>query len=78
MIGAWLSNPVSGYLSATVANGALIEKGELTRPVKGILVSGNFFDILIGGVDQMGRDTDNAGSSYSPTVRVANMSVTPQ
>jgi PmbA protein len=78
LIGAWLSNPMSGYLSATVANGALIEKGELTRPVKGILVSGNFFDILIGGVDQIGRDTDNSGSNYSPTVKVANMSVTPQ
>lgn len=78
LIGAWLSNPVSGYLSATIANGALIEKGELTRPVKGVLVSGNFFDILIRGVDQIGRDTDNAGSNYSPTVRVASMSVTPQ
>ena len=78
LIGVWLSNPISGYLSATVANAMLIEKGELTRPVKGVLVSGNFFEILRGGVDLIGRDVDHAGNSYSPTVRVASMSVTTQ
>lgn len=78
LIGVWLSNPISGYLSATVANGMLVEKGEQTRPVKGVLISGNFFDILQGGVDLIGGDANHAGNSYSPTVRVASMSVTPQ
>lgn len=78
LIGLWLSNPVSGYLSATAANAMLIEAGELTRPVKGVLISGNFFEILKGGIDVIGKDVDHAGSSYSPTVRVDAMSVTPQ
>jgi len=78
LIGLWLSNPVSGYLGATVANGSLVENGELTRPVKGVLISGNFFDIMKSGIDMIGQDVDHSGGSYSPTVRVTSMSVTPQ
>jgi len=78
LIGVWLSNPISGYLGATVANGMLVEKGELTRPVKGVLISGNFFEILQGGVDLIGSDTDHVGNSYSPTARLTSMAVTPQ
>ena len=78
LIGVWLSNPISGYLSATAANAMLIEKGRLTKPVKGVLVSGNFFRILQEGIDLIGTDIDKAGNSYSPTVRVASMAVTPQ
>lgn len=78
LIGLWLSNPVSGYLSATAANAMLIEDGEMTQPVKGVLVSGNFFEIIKSGIDTIGRDLDHAGSSYSPTVKVKSMSITPQ
>lgn len=78
VIGVWLSNPVSGYLSATAANAMLIDKGEMTQPVKGVLVSGSFFEILQGRIDLIGRDVDHAGGNYSPTVRVTPMSVTPQ
>ncbi len=78
LIGLWLSNPVSGYLGATVANGSLVEDGEVTHPIKGVLISGNFFDIMKNGMDMIGQDVDHSGGSYSPTVRVASMSVTPQ
>ena len=78
LIGLWLSNPVSGYLGATVANGSLIEDGEIVRPIKGVLISGNFFDIIRNGMDLIGNDVDHSGGSYSPTVRVSSMSVTPQ
>jgi hypothetical protein len=30
------------------------------------------------GMDMIGQDVDHSGGSYSPTVRVASMSVTPQ
>lgn len=78
LIGLWLSNPVSGYLGATVANGSLVEDGEIKRPIKGVLISGNFFDIIRNGIDLIGNDVDHSGGSYSPTVRVTSMSVTPQ
>ncbi len=74
-IGDWLSNPISGDLSATATNAFLIEDGELTRPVKGVIVSGNFFEILRRGID-LGDDVDNSGSTYSPSARISEMAVT--
>ncbi len=75
-IGEWLSNPVSGDLSATATNAFLIENGELTEPVKGIIISGNFFEILRGRIDLIADDTDNSGSTYSPSVRISEMTIT--
>jgi len=75
-IGAWLSNPISGDLSATATNAFLIEDGELTKPVKGVIVSGNFFDILRHKIDLVADDVHNLGSTYSPSVRVSEMKVT--
>lgn len=72
-IGAWLSNPISGDLSATAVNAFLIENGELTKPVKGIIISGNFFDILHSKIDLIANDLQNSGSTYSPSVRVNEM-----
>ena len=76
MIGIWLSNPISGDLSATATNAFLIEDGELTKPVKGVIISGNFFDILRNRVDLVADDVRNLGSTYSPSVRVSEMTVT--
>lgn len=75
-IGAWLSSPISGDLSATATNAFLIENGELTKPVKGIIVSGNFFDILQNKIDLIANEPQNLGSTYSPSVRVNEMTVT--
>jgi len=72
-IGVWLSNAISGDFSATVTNGCLIEGGVLTQPVKGLLVSGNFFEVLRDGVDFVGGDLDHDGNSYSPSVRVSGL-----
>lgn len=75
-IGGWLSNPISGDLSATATNAFLIEDGELTKPVKGVIVSGNFFDILCNEVDLIADDVQNLGSTYSPSVRISKMVIT--
>lgn len=75
-IGEWLSNSISGDLSATVTNGFLIENGELTQPIKDVIVSGNFFKIINGGINLIANDVKNAGSVYSPSVRVAEMTLT--
>ena len=74
-IGEWLSNPISGDLSATVASGFIIEKGELGRAVKGMIVSANFFDVLRGRMDLRANDLENAGPVYAPTTQVLDMTV---
>jgi PmbA protein len=76
VIGLWLSNPVSGNLSATATNAYLVEDGALTQPVKGMLLSGNFFEILKKGIDSIGSDMDYDGDAYSPSVRVLGMTLT--
>jgi PmbA protein len=74
-IGEWLSDPISGDLSATLSSGFLIEDGELGRAVKGVILTGNFFDILKGKMDLRADDLDIAGSVYAPTTQVLDMTV---
>ncbi len=76
VIGLWLSNPISGNLSATATNAYLIEDGALAQPVKGMLLSGNFFEILRNGIGTIGNDLDHDGDAYSPSVRVLGMTLT--
>jgi len=72
-IGEWLSNPMSGALNATVTNGLLVRNGELSDPVKGVIVSGNFFDMIKTNIDLVASDMRNDGNFYSPSVRVKEM-----
>jgi PmbA protein len=74
-IGEWLSNPVSGELSATLTSGFLIENGELTRPVKGVILTSNFFDILKGKMDLRADDLHNVGPVYAPTTQINDVTV---
>jgi PmbA protein len=74
-IGEWLSNPISGTLNATVTNGTLVKNGELSDPIKGVIVSGNFFELIRTKIDLIANDTRNDGNFYSPSVRVQDMSV---
>lgn len=75
VIGEWLSNPVSGNLNATVTHGYVIKNGELKEPVKGVILAGNFFDLLREGFEVMGGDTRNTSSNYSPTVKLSKLTV---
>ncbi|MEM0487144.1 MAG: TldD/PmbA family protein [Sulfolobales archaeon] len=61
-IGEWLSNPVSGLLNATITNGMYIESGEERFPVKGVVLSGNVYEVLkpvevrvSGSLERFGR-----------------------
>ena len=74
-IGEWLSNPVSGELNATLSSGFIIENGELTRAVKGVIIASNFFDVLKGKMDLRANDLHNAGAVYAPTTQVNDMTV---
>jgi PmbA protein len=74
-IGEWLSNPVSGNLNATVTHGYLVESGELTEPIKGVVISGNFYELLKTGIEVVGNDLRNSMQNYSPTVKLTQMTI---
>ena len=74
-IGEWLSDPVSGSLSATVTHGYLIENGKLTQPIKGVIISGNFYEILKNDIEILGNDLKNNMQCYSPTVKLAQLTI---
>ena len=75
VIGDWLSNPISGNLSATVTNGYLIENGELTHPVKGVIVSANFFTLIQDEASLIADDIENSGSTYAPSVKMKKLNI---
>jgi PmbA protein len=74
-IGEWLSNPVSGNLNATITHGYRVENGELTEPVKGIVISGNFYELLKKGVQSIGKDLSNSAEVYCPTVKLDEVTI---
>jgi PmbA protein len=74
-IGEWLSNPVSGNLNATVTHGYLVEDGELTEPIKGVVISGNFYELLKEGIEIIGNDPANNIQNYSPTVKATQLTI---
>ena len=73
IMGAHTANAVSGDFSFG-ASGILIEHGQLTRPVRGITIAGNFQELLkqISGV---GNDLTFFGSQGAPTIRIADIAV---
>jgi PmbA protein len=75
VIGEWLSNPVSGNMNMTVTHGYLVEDGELSQPVKGVVLAGNFHETLGDGFEILGEDIMNSGRYYSPTVKIKSLTV---
>ncbi len=74
-IGEWLSNPVSGNLNATVTHGYLVKNGKLTEPIKGVVISGNFYELLKSGIEIVGNDLRNSTQNYSPTVKLTQLTI---
>jgi PmbA protein len=74
-IGEWLSDPVGGNLSATVTHGRLVKNGELTDAVKGAVISGSFYEILMKGIEAVGNDLRESGPYYSPTVKLSGLTI---
>ena len=73
VIGMHTANPISGDFSVGAA-GILIERGELTRPVRGVAIAGNIQELLLQ-VDGVGNDLRFLGSQGAPTLRIAGISV---
>lgn len=74
-IGEWLSKPTSGELNATVTHALLIEDGKLTQPIKGVVIAGNFWELLKDGFEAIGKDLRNSGRIYSPSVKLAELTI---
>ncbi len=74
-IGEWLSNPVSGNLNATVTHAYLIRDGEVGGTVKGVVLSGNFYELMKKSIDLIGREAETHGSATAPHILLRNLRV---
>jgi PmbA protein len=74
-IGEWLSNPVSGHLNATVTYGELIEDGEFKGVVRGVVISGNFYNLFKDNIEGLSRELDNMYNVYTPAVMLRDVTV---
>ncbi|MFX4260987.1 TldD/PmbA family protein [Pelotomaculum propionicicum] len=76
VMGMHTANPISGDFSVGVS-GLLIENGEITAPVRGMAMGGNIIE-LFNSVDMVGNDLQFFGSKGSPTIRIAEMTISGQ
>jgi len=74
VIGAHTANEISGDFSVEGRNAFLIENGEITAPVKSVMISGNIFDML-KKIDGAGKDVRSVGGIVTPSIRISEMSV---
>jgi len=74
-IGEWLSNPISGEISATVTHANLIKNGELTTAIKGVIIRGNWFDIIKNKIEMIGNDIRAGLNVYSPSILISEMTI---
>lgn len=73
LMGLHTANPVTGDFSLG-ASGILIERGELTKPVKGFAVAGNLMEVL-SQIDDISHDLRFFGNVAAPSLKVARMSI---
>jgi PmbA protein len=73
IMGMHMANPISGDFSLGAA-GILIENGEFTKPVRGMVIAGNILNLL-KGVDAVGQDLRFFGGKGAPTIRVSGLTV---
>jgi len=73
VMGMHTANPISGDFSLG-ASGIWIEKGQKTKPVRGVAIAGNILE-LMENVDLVANDLRFFGSTGAPTVRIKGMSI---
>ena len=74
VIGAHTANPISGDFSVEARNSFLIRNGEITSPIKSMMISGNIFELL-HSIDGAGKDVRKLGNVVTPTMRVSKMRI---
>lgn len=73
LMGVHTANPVTGDFSLG-ASGILIEKGRLTRPVRGFAVAGNVLGLL-SKITDVANDLRFFGTVGAPSVRLSELSI---
>ncbi len=75
VIGSWLSNPVSGQLTATISHGLYVEKGEVKFPVKGLVINADFYKVFKENVVELSREIESHLNIYAPSIYITNIQV---
>ncbi|MDD4776165.1 MAG: metallopeptidase TldD-related protein, partial [Syntrophomonas sp.] len=73
LMGMHTANPITGEFSLGAA-GIMIERGELTYPVRGITIAGNLLTML-REVDAVGSDWQIYGSKAAPSLRCKSLNI---
>ncbi|MEM0368454.1 MAG: TldD/PmbA family protein [Desulfurococcaceae archaeon] len=75
IIGQWMSDPVTGSVKATVTHGLLVERGSVTRAVKGVVIGGNIYDMLSNELIEIGSDIEIVGNTVTPSIWIKDVKV---
>jgi len=74
VIGAHTANQYSGDFSIEARNAFMIENGEVTQPIKSLMIAGNVFEML-KKIDGAGTDTRVIGGVILPTLRIPDLRI---
>ena len=47
----------------------------MTEPIKGVVISGDFYELLKEGIEIIGNDPANYMQNYSPTVKATQLTI---
>lgn len=75
IIGYWMSDPVTGSIKATVTHGLLVERGEVIRPIKGVVLGGNIYEWLSSNLVEVGGDLEIVEDTATPSIWVKGVRV---
>jgi len=74
VIGAHTANAISGDFSVEARNAYTIKDGQIDKPIKSLMISGNIFEML-ANITGAGMDVRKVGGTVTPSIRVSDMSV---
>ncbi|MBW6471291.1 MAG: TldD/PmbA family protein [Methanosarcinaceae archaeon] len=74
VIGAHTANAISGDFSVEARNAYIIKGGQIDKPIKSLMISGNIFEML-ANITGAGMDVRKVGGTVTPSIRVSDMSV---
>ncbi len=74
-IGAWLSNPTSGLLNATITHAYLIRDGEVAGTLKGGVLGGNFYELMRDRFAAISREWRQGMRASAPYVLLKEVTV---
>lgn len=72
--GAHQSNPETGEFSVALAPAWRIQNGEITKAVKGVMITGNAYD-MIKNISLLGKETRQIQTLITPKVVVSELNV---